>query len=272
VNRSTAHWSGAPLPLLYSHHLRACAITHAFTTRVGGFSAGSFASLNLGRGVDDDPERVARNRAAVLQALGLAGAAQVEAAQVHGAVVAVVGKADDDRIIDGADGLVTAEPGVVLAIHAADCVPLLLADPRQRVVAAVHAGWRGTAAGIAVQAVTVMADRFDCRPVDLRVAIGPSIGPCHYEVDEPVMARLRGWRWWEQVVTPNARGRWQLDLREASRRQLVDAGVPVTQIETLDWCTFEHPELFYSYRRDRTTGRMAALVALPGSRGKPPGA
>lgn len=256
--------SAAGLRLLFSHHLRACAIAHAFTTRIGGFSGGAFASLNLGRGVDDDPERVARNRAAVLEVLGLAGAAQVEAAQVHGAVVAVVGKADDDRIIDGADGLVTADPEVILAVRAADCVPLLLADPRRRVVAAVHAGWRGTAGGIAREAVTVMADRFDCRPEDLRGAIGPCIGPCHYEVDEPVLARLRRWSWWEQVVTPNARGRWQLDLRDANRRQLIDVGVPVVQIETLDWCTFEHPDLFYSYRRDGPTGLMAALIALPG--------
>jgi YfiH family protein len=211
--------------------------------------------------VDDDPEVVAHNRASVLAELGLAGAAQVEAAQVHGATVAVVGIADAGRVVDGADGLVTADRGVVLAIHAADCVPLLLTDPHRHVIAAVHAGWRGLAAGIAVQAVTLMASIFECRPADLRVAIGPCIGPCHYEVDAPVIDRLRKWPWWEAVVTPNARGRWQLDLREANRRQLSERGVPMIQIETLDWCTFEHPELFYSYRRDGATGRMAALIA-----------
>lgn len=223
------------LPLLLSHHLRGGGFAHAFTTRHG----------------DDTAD------------LGLPSAVRVRAAQVHGAVVAVVRAADAGRVIEGADGLMTAEPRVVLAIHAADCVPLLLADPRRRVVAAVHAGWRGTAAGIAVEAVTVMADRFGSRPEDLRAAIGPCIGPCHYEVDEPVIERLRAWPWWEDVVTPNARGRWQLDLREASRRQLGDAGVPAVQIETLDWCTFEHPDLFYSYRRDGPTGQMAALIANP---------
>jgi copper oxidase (laccase) domain-containing protein len=114
---------------------------------------------------------------------------------------------------------------------------------------------------VAVEAVTVMAQQFGCRPHDLRVAIGPSIGPCHYEVDEPVLARLRRWPWWEAVATPNARGRWQLDLREAHRRQLGAVGVPAAQIETLDWCTFEHPDWFYSYRRDGPTGRMAAVIA-----------
>jgi YfiH family protein len=186
---------------------------------------------------------------------------EVEAAQVHGAVVAVVDVADGGRIIDGADGLVTAARGVVLAVHAADCVPLLLADFHRHVVAAVHAGWRGVAAGIAAEAVSVMVERFGCRPGDLRVAIGPCIGPCHYEVDAPVIDRLQKWPWWEAVVTPNARGRWQLDLREANRRQLSERGVPMIQIETLDWCTFEHPELFYSYRRNGATGRMAALIA-----------
>jgi YfiH family protein len=246
--------------LLFSHHLHAARVAHAFTTRQAGGS-GARASFNFSRGVDDAPEVVARNRASVLEALGLVGAAEVEAAQVHGARVVVVGAADAGRVIEGADGLVTAEPRVVLAVHAADCVPLLFADPHRRVVAAVHAGWRGVAAGVAVEAVTVMAQQFGCRPHDLRVAIGPSIGPCHYEVDEPVLARLRRWPWWEAVAIPNARGRWQLDLREAHRRQLGAVGVPAAQIETLDWCTFEHPDWFYSYRRDGPTGRMAAVIA-----------
>jgi len=190
----------------------------------------------------------------------MADAKQVEASQVHGATVAVVGSGDAGQVIGGADGLVTDERGVMLAVHSADCVPLLVADPNRHVVAAVHAGWRGVVTGIAAEAVTVMADRFGCRPADLRAAIGPCIGPCHYEVDEPVITRLQSWPWWEAVVTPNPRGRWQLDLREATRRQLSERGVPVIQIETLDWCTFEHPELFYSYRRDGSSGRMEAVI------------
>lgn len=228
-------------PLLFAHHLRAAEAVHAFTTRHAG---------NGGE------------KAGVLEALGAADAAHVQAAQVHGGTVAVVGAGDAGRVIDGADGLATADRGVALIVRVADCVPLLLADPRRHAVAAVHAGWRGVAAGIAAEVVRVMAERFGCRHTDLRVAIGPCIGPCHYEVDEPVLARLRRWSWWEEVVTPNPRGRWQLDLREANRRQLTEHGVPLLQIETLDWCTFEHPELFYSYRRDGSTGQMAAVIAL----------
>jgi len=247
--------------LLFARNLRAAGIPHAFSTRQGGSSAGPFASLNLGRGVNDDPETVATNRRAVLEALGLRAGQHVEADQVHGAVVAVVGTADAGQSIAGADGLVTADPGLTLAIHAADCVPLLLADPKRRVVAALHAGWKGTAAGIAVEGVRVLADRFKSNPRDLLVAIGPSIGPCHYEVDEPVMERMRRWRWWPEVAVANGRQRWQLDLRAACRRQLLDAGLLPQRIEVLDLCTYDHPDLFYSYRRDKVTGRMAAIIA-----------
>jgi len=158
--------------------------------------------------------------------------------------------------------MVTGDPQVVLAVHAADCVPILLADTRTRIVAAVHAGWKGTAAGIAVEAVKVVVDRFGARPEDLLVAIGPSIGPEHYEVDRPVIERLRVWSWWEEAASPNARGRWQLDLRAANRRQLIDVGVLPERIEVLDLCTYCRADLFFSHRRDRITGRMGALIGM----------
>lgn len=247
--------------LLFARGLGTAGVTHAFTTRQGGRSTGPFASLNLGRGVDDDPAAVQANREVVLRALALDPRRHVEVDQVHGAAVAVVGADDAGRSIADADGLVAVEPGTVLAVHAADCVTMLLADPRSGAVGALHAGWRGTAAGIAPEAVTVMADRFGTRPEDVLAAIGPSIGPCHYEVDEPVLERLQRWPWWETVVIPNIRGRWQLDLRAANRRQLVDAAVLPEHIEIVDLCTYHHPDLFYSHRRDRITGRMAAIIA-----------
>lgn len=231
--------------------LQRAGVRHAFTTRAAG---------NQGRGGAPDDAAVLANRAAVLRRLGLDPARHVEAAQVHGTAVAVVGDADAGHPLADADGLVTGEAGVVLAVHAADCVPLLFADPRSGAVAAVHAGWRGTAGGIAVEAVRVLADRFGARAEDLLVAIGPAIGPCHYEVDEPVIARMRRWPWWEAVAIPNGRGRWQLDLRQACRRQLVDEGVLPERIELLDLCTFHHPDLFWSYRRERAAGRMAAVI------------
>lgn len=251
-------------PLLFAANLRRAGIPHAFTMRQGGASSGPFASLNVGRGTADDPAAVAANRAAALRALRLDPARQVEADQVHGALVAAVGAAEAGRSIPDADGLATAEAGVALAVHAADCVPILLADPRRAVVAALHAGWRGIAAGIAAVGVQVLARRFGTDPADLLVALGPSIGPCHYEVDEPVIAQMRRWPWWETVASSNSRGRWQLDLRAACRAQFVDAGVRPEVIEILDYCTYHHPDLFYSHRRDGVTGRMAGLIALPG--------
>ncbi len=252
----------APL-LLFADNLREAGIPHAFSTRTGGASVGPFASLNLGRAVGDDPAAVAHNRAAVLRALGLHERQHVEAQQVHGAAVAVVGAGDGGRVLDGVDGLITDDSAVVVAVHAADCVPILLADSHRRVVAAVHAGWRGIAAGILVEAVAAMTRRFGSVASALLAASGPSIGPCCYEVDEPVIAHLRRWSWWEKVVRPNARGRWQLDLRAAVHSQLVGAGVLEGRIHTLAHCTKCRSDLFYSYRRERTTGRMVGLIALP---------
>ena len=143
------------IPLLRAPIL--AGVTHAFTTRRGGVSDGPFATLNLGRGAGDDPACVAENRRRALAALGVDLAGHVEATQVHGTAVAVVTRADAGTAVEGADGLLTADAAVTLAVHAADCVPILLWDPRRGAVGAVHAGWRGTAAGIGGAAVAASA-------------------------------------------------------------------------------------------------------------------
>jgi len=221
-----------------------------------------FASLNLGRAVGDDPAAVASNRAAVLRALGLEARHSVEAQQVHGAAAAIVSAVDGGRIIEGVDGLITADPTVVVTVHAADCVPVLLAAPLRGIVAAVHAGWRGIAQGVLGETVRLMRRKLRCPADELLAAIGPSIGPCCYEVDAPVIAQFQRWPWWQDVIAANARGRWQLDLRAATRRALITSGLLPEQIETLALCTKCRSDLFFSYRRDGTTGRMAGLIAL----------
>ncbi len=260
--------SGAPLPgapdgvPLLQAPLLTGGIAHAFSTRVGGVSAAPFATLNLGRAVGDDPPRVEANRRRVLAALGRDPGGHVEASQVHGRTVAVVGRRDRGAKIGGADALLTEDSGLTLAIHTADCVPILLWDARRGVAGAAHAGWRGTAAGLAAVVVETMTRVFRIDPADLRVALGPAIGPCHYEVDAPVVEAFRTWPWAESVLRPGRPGHWWLDLPAANRFLLLAAGVPVTRIWTSGLCTACDPRRFFSHRRDGTTGRMGALIGL----------
>lgn len=249
------------LCLLVWTPLAARGVVHAFTTRVGGASGPPFESLNLSRGVGDVPSTVAANRARVLEALGRVPGDHVEAAQVHGASVARAGAADRGARLDGADGLVAGDPNVVLAVHCADCVPLLLADVRRGAVAAVHAGWRGTAAGAAQAAVQAMRDAHGSVPEDLIAALGPAIGPCCYEVDAPVYERFAAWPWRDRVFAPSRPGHWRLDLWTANRWQLETSGLAPSAISAVGLCTADHHALFYSHRRDGKTGHMAALIA-----------
>lgn len=250
------------LPLLRVGAFDALEVVHAFTTRIGGVSEPPFDTLNLGRAAGDAAEAVRENRRRALAALSRGLEDHVEASQVHGARAAVVGARDRGRKIPNVDILLTRDPAVVLAMHYADCVPVLLTDPGRRAVAVVHTGWRGTAAGAAAEAVRALASAFGSRPGDLVGAIGPAIGPCCYEVDAPVAAALAPWPWRDAVLEPAGEGRWRLNLWEANRRQLADAGVPAGAVGVAGLCTACHPGLFFSHRRDRRTGRMGALVAL----------
>lgn len=253
------------LLLLRAESLASLGIPHAFTTRVGGVSAPPFDTLNLGRGVGDAPEAVRANRALVLSVLGRDLAAHVEASQAHGAKAAVVGVADRGAIMPGVDILVTRDPSVVLAVHCADCVPVILVDSTRGAVAAVHTGWRGTAEGAAAAAVRAMGDACGSHPGDLVVALGPAIGPCCYQVDRPVIERFDAWPWTDEVFVPVRTGRWRLDLWDANRRQLIDAGIPPDAVAVAGLCTACHRDLLFSHRRDGLSGRMAALIAAPGA-------
>ncbi|MCL6554343.1 MAG: peptidoglycan editing factor PgeF [Firmicutes bacterium] len=247
--------------LLLAEPLRALGVLHAFTTRLGGGSAAPFHTLNLGRGVGDAPKVVRDNRTKALAALDRPLRDHVEASQVHGASAAVVGAPQRGELIPGVDILLTRDPAVVLAVHCADCVPVLLADPVRGAVGAVHAGWRGAASGASAAAVRAMAEAFGSRPADLVAAVGPSIGTCCYEVGAAVMAAFSAWPWRADVFAAGRTGRWMLDLWEANRRQLVGAGVRPEAVSVVGLCTSCHPGVFFSHRRDRVTGRMAGLIA-----------
>lgn len=252
----------AGLLLLLTVLLDRAGAVHAFTTRVGGRSHAPFQTLNLGRAVGDAADAVMENRRRALGSIGRPLGDHVEASQVHGADAAVVTARERGAKIPRVDILVTRDPSVVLAMHCADCVPVLLADPVRGAVAAIHTGWRGTAAGAAPAAVRAMASAFGSQPEDLVAAIGPGIGPCCYEVDAPVADAFARWHWRRDVMAPERHGRWRLDLGDANRRQLLDAGVRRERMAAVGLCTSCHPALFFSHRRDGRTGRMAGLIAL----------
>jgi len=169
--------------------------------------------------------------------------------QVHSA--ACIAAQGCSGVLGQGDALLEDTPGSVVAVKTADCLPILLADERLRAVAAVHAGWRGTADGIAAAAVDAMRRRFGSVPEDLHAAIGPGIGACCYEVGPEVMARFGG------------QGRGRLDLEAQNRRQLEESGVTRTRIYASQLCTMCHAAEFHSFRRDReAAGRLYSFVGI----------
>ncbi|MBX5467610.1 MAG: peptidoglycan editing factor PgeF [Firmicutes bacterium] len=236
-------------------------IAAGVSTRRGGVSTSPYASLNWSYAVGDDPERVAENRRRALGALGLNPAQLAVAGQVHGAALARVGASEaGGRPVPGVDGLYTSEAGTAVAVAVADCVPVLLAAPDHGWVAAVHAGWRGTAQGIARRAVeALVAEGVPASAI--WAAIGPSIGPCCYEVDAPVWEAMTAAFGSDRMLVPNRPGHWRLDLWLANQMALEAAGILPGHIELLGWCTACHPEWFFSYRRDGArSGRMGGFI------------
>lgn len=221
------------------------------TTRAGGISIGPYASLNLGFRTDDDPANAARNRARLQQLLPQP---PKWLAQVHGTEVV---DADILKHVPEADASVASVPGTVCAILVADCLPILLADRAGSCVGAAHAGWRGLAGGVIANTVARMA----AAPADLIAYIGPGIGPTAFEVGDDVLhAFCANAPELEAAFAPLRPGKWLCDLPRLARDALHRAGV--TQVYGGTLCTYSDPERFYSYRRDRITGRMAALVWL----------
>jgi YfiH family protein len=238
-------WAEAAIgPVLISRSLLKAA-DHLFSTRTLPFR---------GADADDNQRRLAR-------AFGVADDQLIFVRQVHGRDVLVVRENDDVPDDVAADVVVCTDRTRVAVVRVADCVPILVADRKRRAVAAIHAGWRGTVAGATTAAIEALR-HLGIQPASLVAAIGPSIGPCCYQVDAPVRDALLS-------TTPHATGwfdvdgldRWKLDLWEANRSQLVSAGVPEASISVARACTAHNPEQFFSYRREGTsTGRMVAAI------------
>jgi polyphenol oxidase len=198
--------------------------------------------------------------AQLAESLGMDAGSVFRARQVHGdAVILIAATADEkDACEAAADIITTARPDTAIAVQAADCVPLLFEDRRSGAVAAAHAGWRGTSAGVARKTVSAMAAHFGAHAEDLVVAIGPSIGPCCYRVGEELLAVFgtEGRRWFYRLSDG-----LMLNLWSANRDQLVEAGVNSENIHVAQLCTAMHPELLPSFRRDgEHAGRLAAAI------------
>ena len=234
---------------------------HAVTLRHPGRSTGPFGGLNLGDTVGDAPERVEANRALACDALRVEPARVRLLRQVHG-----------DRIIGWsahgpgssdppeADAHLSDDPGDVLVISVADCLPILFWDPVTGAAGAAHCGWRGTVIGLPGSVVQAMTERFGSEPGDLAVGIGPGICGACYQVGAEVVAEFRDAGFPEGVMRPDDEGRFRLDLRTAAAHALHEAGISPHRIWTDGSCTHCDPGRFFSYRRDGTTGRHWAVV------------
>jgi YfiH family protein len=240
-------------------------LVHAFSTRRAGVSPPPFHSLNLSFKIGDRESRVEENREILARAFGLSSSGLFTVNQVHGDRVFIV---DFPRGADfsrpSCDAIITDRPGIAIGVLTADCVPILLFDPDHRAAAAIHVGWKGTSRDLPGKTVRTMIDRFNTQPETLRAAVGPSIGPCCYEVDDRVYVafshRHDRWSRWAQVVSS---GSWMLNLPQANIDLLVESGVLQENIELLDICTHCERDLFYSHRRDNgTTGRQIAFIML----------
>ncbi len=233
---------------------------HAITTRDGGFSGGDFAGLNLAFHVGDDAAIVRRNRRALAAQLGFDAETLVAAKQVHGAHCVIVTRTDAGRgaldwesALSDTDAMVTTEVGLPLLILVADCAPILLVEPNARVLAVVHAGWRGAVAGVASGAVKAMQS-LGAQPAEIRAGIGPCLCARNLEVGDEVAALVA-----DKTVLEACGEKFLLDLRALVRRDLQTVGVK--QIETLDVCPKDEGETFFSHRGQNGEAGRFGIVA-----------
>lgn len=239
------------------------AVRHGVFTRLGGVSADPWGTLNLGGTVGDSVEAVRENHRRMYDTLELDAQAACTVWQVHGAdTVVVTGNTPHRKWLNRADGMVTNKPGLPIVMRFADCVPLLYHDPVQNVVGIAHAGWRGTVDGAQISIIETMQAAYGCNPADIRVGIGPSIGPERYQVGEEVVeAFVAVFGSPDGLFTRADDGTAYLNLWEANRRRLADAGV--VHIEISGICTATRTDEFFSHRAEKgKTGRFGAVIAL----------
>lgn len=237
------------------------ALLHGFLGRLGGKSRGPYAGLNVSYRVGDDNQMVSQNVCDIKQEVGIHDGRVVTMKQVHGDTIVEV---RDPKLKETgeADAMVTKETGIYLGALTADCVPILLIAPHYGIAAAVHAGWRGTLAGIAAKTVERLGKMYGVSCTELQAALGPAIGPCCYEVkDDVTRPLLEQWHELAAASLQSKAGKSFLDLRGLNANILHNAGLPKAQIFQIGPCTSCASDDFFSYRRQgNQTGRQMSIV------------
>ncbi len=243
-------------------------INHAFSTRIGGVSKNEYASMNLNFGRGDSDGNVTENYRRFCDAAGFDYHTLVASSQDHHTFIRRVGSENygngiwKPKDMQSVDGLITNEPNVTLVTYYADCVPLFFIDPENRAIGLAHAGWRGTAAQIGRETVTDMQREFGSNPNRIFAAVGPSIGPCCFEVDTPVYEEFRKLTELNprEFITDDGNGKYHIDLWEANRRILMNAGIPQDQISVAGLCTQCNADWLFSHRA--SGGKRGVLAAM----------
>ncbi len=252
------------LPLWQFKSLQAPELKHFVSGREGGVSAGSLGSFNLSFAVADERERVIENRRRLAEAMGIVVENLFFPAQTHSNNVKRVYAHTKPEDLQETDALITNEPGCCVAVMSADCVPILLWDPVQKAVAAIHAGWRGTVGKIVTEAILAMQSQFTTNPADLVACIGPSICPEVYEVGAEVLSAVQAaFGTLAGLAQPTGNDKGYFNLWEANRIQLLALGVKPEQIEVAGICTYTEHNAFFSARHSgNTAGRFAAGIMI----------
>jgi len=248
--------------------------TNGFSTRLAGVSPMQASALNLAGFNEDAAENILENRRRFLKLFAgqwaLAGCWQM-----HGTDVRIVKDAADAKPAEDArgetiycDAIISDAPNVLAGVKTADCVPILLGDPKTGSFAAVHAGWRGTFAGIVLYAIERLTKEYNSAPEDLQVALGPAAAACCYEVGSEIIEGFKErFAQADNLFTPTRPGHARIDLLKANRDQLTAAGVSVERIHTAPLCTMDRTDLFFSYRKEKTThGKVGRLMSVIGKR------
>lgn len=248
------------------------AVTHAFTTRLGGVSEGIFSSLNLAENRGDDNENVRKNFEILCSALNISADDLVFSHQVHKADVRHVSARDRHTLFTPvpyeADGLITMEKDVPLVIFTADCVPILLSDPVRGAIGAVHAGWRGTALDIVGETARKMITELGCKASNIQAAIGPCISQCCFETGSDVpqaMSEVLGMAS-GAYIAPRPGGKFMVDLKGCNKRLLLLAGLPERNISISDECTSCSSDKYWSHRKTNgQRGSQASVIVMKGT-------